>query len=383
MMNSVSDLDMFALFPKNLINNSPIDALYFPSADASLLPLNCTPNNSLPSHSGSDNSGSEYEPLSPISPASSDSPSSPPPIDANALAQLQAMGLARADPNFGKPKPEVAGLDVDALDASTSNLGISRGTIQELLQEQDLKKKRLARKAELARQSRRNKKARMYELEHEVTKLKAEIEQLKSENDVLAQNSTGQPGSKRRKKTRAPVTHVKDELTVEKSLATLVKADVPHEKDVKITQLVSDLGASIKTQVTTLKTCMRSLEKDLQPCLPLQFLDWALTQRHAQFYEDGTGLFLSLFRDEMGASSEQLKQVLELKNQKQKDKNDKVKDAALLEAFRNLEKLLRDVGRLNQAETFERLREIFTPKQIAVYCKWVQQYGSVCVKINV
>lgn len=54
------------------------------------------------------------------------------------------------------------------------------GTIKDLLVESDLKRKRLARKAELARVSRKKKKARMGDLEEEVSKLQSEIISLRA-----------------------------------------------------------------------------------------------------------------------------------------------------------------------------------------------------------
>ena len=49
--------------------------------------------------------------------------------------------------------------------------------LQQLLDEQELKRRRLARKAELARVSRSNKKMRMQELEDEVQLLKKQLAQ--------------------------------------------------------------------------------------------------------------------------------------------------------------------------------------------------------------
>jgi hypothetical protein len=63
--------------------------------------------------------------------------------------------------------------------SSPTGSAIPQETIQHLLHEQNLKKQRLARKAELARLSRRRKKARLSELEQENKLLRDEIEHLK------------------------------------------------------------------------------------------------------------------------------------------------------------------------------------------------------------
>jgi len=100
------------------------------------------------------------------------------------------------------------------------------------------------------------------------------------------------------------------EAMVERAVGSLMTT--PISEDGKLEQMVDNLSHAFKIQTAAVEVYLRGIEKILSPCLPLQFLNWVLLQR-PKFYEDSTGLFHSLFRDEMGASSEQIKSLLEFK----------------------------------------------------------------------
>jgi len=162
----------------------------------------------------------------------------------------------------------------------------------------------------------------------------------------------------------------------------IVDSSPSDQSDEKVQQSVMEMSQSLQSQAMTLEVQMRCLEKNLLPCTPLRFLDWVLTQRES-FYEDESGLFFSLFRDEMKATPQQLQQVLDLKKVISERGADKIKDQVVLSAFRAFDQLIRAKGSLIQSDYFERLRKIFTPQQLSVYFKWVQKFGPICVKIHV
>jgi len=149
----------------------------------------------------------------------------------------------------------------------------------------------------------------------------------------------------------------------------IVDSSPSDQSDEKVQQSVMEMSQSLQSQAMTLEVQMRCLEKNLLPCTPLRFLDWVLTQRES-FYEDESGLFLSLFRDEMKATPQQLQQVLDLKKVISERGADKIKDQVVLSAFRAFDQLIRAKGSLIQSDYFERLRKIFTPQQLSVYFKW-------------
>jgi hypothetical protein len=128
-----------------------------------------------------------------------------------------------------------------------------------------------------------------------------------------------------------------------------------------------------------LEAALKLIEQALVPCTAIQFMEWAMVQKDKFYLEDG--LFMSLFRDEMGATAQQIAQVLALRPHMQQAAT-KVKNQSLIDAFRTFESLLRTKG-LQQPDSFNQLRAIFTPKQLAAYFKWVSLYGAVLIKVPV
>jgi len=146
---------------------------------------------------------------------------------------------------------------------------------------------------------------------------------------------------------------------------------------------IGAVAQAFEAQAAIVETCMKTLEKSLGACLPMSFLEWVL-DKGDKFYEDTSGLFLSLFRDEMGSSPQQMAQVLELRNYKRKQNNDPARDKQpLVDSFRQLEHFLKQKGGLHHADMFDKFRAIFTPRQLALYFKWVAKWGPICLKINV
>lgn len=100
--------------------------------------------------------------------------------------QILGKGVLEAVPSFRSfPDPlqrAKQALAQHCLPGKTVTL--SSESVTELLEEADLKRKRLARKAELARVSRKRKKMRIEELEADVARLRAELEQERKRSGV-------------------------------------------------------------------------------------------------------------------------------------------------------------------------------------------------------
>jgi len=429
----MSELDLFSFLP-SVVNDSVNDPIYPSPSD----PLSCSISSLSSLSSGSDE---PYSPGSPSSPGSG-SENQPDtagrsavldatielPSDVLKLLNLQALGLPPEE-IIGSTVSDTVKADSAAVSSSSSSSslssslssipitsstiispalgsssprphivpignpkgrkrkdetlgipippGLSLNEIQNLMNDNEKTKAKKARKALLAREGRRKKNVRMNDLELQVAALQAELEKAKEENKRLVAEQSNGVVKRRRKKSRVMST------TPDQAISAIVESDFPiHQSEDKLHQLVIDVSEAFKAQATTAEAHVRCIENNIMPCTPLRFLDWVLTQRDA-FYEDESGLFYSLFRDEMKATPEQLQQVLELKKIMIERGADKVKDQVLVSAFRAFDQLLRVKGSLSQPEYFERLRSIFTPKQLAIYFKWVQKFGPICVKIHV
>eukprot|EP00456_Euglypha_rotunda_P010315 TRINITY_DN12570_c0_g1_i7.p1 TRINITY_DN12570_c0_g1~~TRINITY_DN12570_c0_g1_i7.p1 ORF type:complete len:365 (-),score=13.33 TRINITY_DN12570_c0_g1_i7:65-1009(-) len=249
--------------------------------------------------------------------------------------------------------------------------------VHSLLKDQKVKKDRLARKAELARESRKRKKTRLEELERQVSELQTELARSREETKILSAKNLALTLESKCKTT--PEVEKSTDKAIEDFLAQ-VKTN--PQCDSSIEQPISEVSLAHKRQINSMETSIRSLEQSLTPCLGLQFLEWALTSERDQFYEEKDGLFLSLFRDQLGASQKQIELLLTLRREMQKEESRK-KDQALLESFRALKSNFLVRGVLKQQEIFDRLRSIFTPSQLAAYFQYVKQYGHVLIKVPV
>ena len=303
------------------------------------------------------------------------SPSSPSPTPSPTSSSSSTMSF------YPNPSPP------SSVSSSSDSHPIDPTTIRELLKEQDVKKQRLARKAELARMSRRRKKVRLDELEDEVARLEKllsaerdEKAELKYENERLKEklNSVKTPTSNTSyfSNVDASTSEVDSEMSsVLSSIRTALHDPLSQEETHKrnVDRLVSLMKKKSEVTVSHLTT----LQPHLMPSLPLQFLEWAMNQNE-KFYQDQNGLWATLMHREIGLSPEQIESVMELRrNMKVQRASAESVDTAY-RAFSDALSL-----HLNQASSnMEELVRVFTPEQLAKFFMWVNTYGSVCVKIN-
>lgn len=170
-------------------------------------------------------------------------------------------------------------------------------SIEELLEEADLKRKRLARKAELARVSRKRKKLRIDELESEVADLKKQLENERKRARTAcllhAQQSSSSPNC------------TKD---LSAAISAITQAQSTDDSQV----LVQKFYNAFKKKVDVVTGNLDVLSQGSKPCLPVRFVQWLMSQND-KFYSDPNGLWSSLLSQEVGASPEQLSSLADLR----------------------------------------------------------------------
>lgn len=234
--------------------------------------------------------------------------------------------------------------------------------IEELLEEAELKRKRLARKAELARVSRKRKKMRIEELEDEVANLKAQLEREKKRTRDAQENSHGPP---------APVSSA---AVADQRLVQALQVVLNGEPSEGVEKFQSAFLDKVQSQIFQADDIVKSL----QPALPVQFMQWVLSQKDS-FYEDENGLWSSLFGQEVKADVEQIKRLKALRAEINLSRSS---TCELEAAAANLKTLLGHQTS-QSAKMLDGFMSILSPPQMASLLQWVQRFGSVCVKINI
>jgi len=230
--------------------------------------------------------------------------------------------------------------------------------------DEDVRRKRLARKAELARVSRKKKKDRIEELESQLTQMQNELR--------IARHMSVTPN---------PDSIVcKPEMENNNSI---IYPEQPNAAD-RLNQAMRDfanpnyLGAFYTAFIDKIRqdmTQIDQLQASMQSSLCLRFVQWIMNQND-KFYEDSCGLWYSLFSQEVGASPTQLAQLLELRKEFAQKLSIPGPDM-VAQAFDALRKAMDDSSRMMGA-----FAQIFSPAQLVLFFQWVERFGPVCIKIN-
>lgn len=185
-----------------------------------------------------------------------------------------------------------------------NSLPTSFNAVQALLQEQDAHKRRLSRKAELARLSRRKKKMRLEELASEVDSLRQQLEvanrQLSHHRTKATMTSSDTSEDTLKESARLEAQFVdaaRNKGTPPAALQSLAVGMCEHFR-LGTGQLATDAA----------RLHARSALK-LAP-LPVRFLEW-IVQKDATFFAEPSGVWESL-RGEIGVSSEQMAKIAAL-----------------------------------------------------------------------
>jgi len=255
------------------------------------------------------------------------------------------------------------------LDNGGPTIAVNKQEMAKLIEEQNLQKQRLLRKAEQARLSRKRKKMRMQELEKESEFLRAEVKRLKlalvaKENKMAAIASANKaffPAL-----SADSIEYAEMFTNLEESLYGGNQGDVKAQ--------VEYMLRSFQSNKVDAEKYLEAFSNQISPSLPVRFLEWILNKK-AEFYEDKSGLWNSLFSEETGLSKDQMKEMKKLRdscsyNPFKKDEVMKKLGIHLKEQCEHQEKML------------QKLSKILRPEQLAKFLLWVRKHGEVCIKIR-
>lgn len=247
--------------------------------------------------------------------------------------------------------------------------------LQELLEEADLKRKRLARKAELARLSRKRKKTRVSELEQEVQQLKVELERERTKVMELENERLKQLINSSQKGNQEAVNLDQCLQTKLKNICQLPTSTADNKTVYSVIQDFMDTHAS-KNACNDVHVV--GFENSLGSCVVFSFLRWIMNQND-KFYTDPSGLWFSLFTQDLKCSPAQIQKLMGFR-EKMKGKFQEWNEVEA--AFKRLCPLLRSYYG-ESANTLNSFVQLLEPLQVVNFFKWVEKFGEVCVKIKV
>lgn len=334
-------------------------------------------------------------------------------MGASCEQSLEQPAVANPTPRYNTKTP----------DSSAQSLPVD--AIRQLLNEQNIKKKRLARKAELARLSRRRKKVRLTDLEEENKNLRDEIDRLndlrrrdqhllrltqtdrslhEQVREMIKQGIEETPfslyeSSPERDSDPCPLTPetplslnceeatsmTQSTLTLPASQAVTVKteSDIVKTKSEPVpapaaTGDLNDILIAIKAQIALAES--NSVSKPDESKFSKQqltFLQWMFSQPE-EAYSDPEGLWLSLFGQELGCSPFQMSHLEASRNRMKA----MIANTAEFEECLNTLKTLVHAKTADDWSRMQDLTTLFTPKQMSALSTWIQRFGSACMKMK-
>jgi len=274
--------------------------------------------------------------------------------------------------------------------------------IGNLLDEVESKKKRLARKAELARMSRKRKKTRMGDLEAEVQRLQQEIQTLKKQKNANNNNNGYTHMMNMRNSNSNTAVNSNDEVTentisaaIDNVINTYYNGDMVNttgtsgddSNEESVSKCIDDFVLQHTSYIQNGDRYLHEIQQHIQPIIPLDFLTWICCTHDENQYQynmmkNGTNgnannntIWYSLFVEELGLDDEQMKDLLSVKTTIKKQSKLSVE---IQKAYQKLSQHLSKQFK-QRIENMEKIRSILSPKQFACYLDWVQKYGNVCL----
>lgn len=282
--------------------------------------------------------------------------------------------------SFRANRPEIA----------SNSVPVDPSTYEELLKEQDVKKSRLARKAELARLSRKRKKSALEFLESEVSRLQEELAEERKMARIAEEKLTQLQGDsfKVSGKTAASDSAAGDNIAaagtqpldeqvkqVSTSLRAMVQKGQANSADAK--EAVCQLYNVFKLQSLNSASNLARVKKDLELSLPLRFLEWAMNQPE-KFFQDTNGLWRTLWLTDIGLTPSQFEQLVSLRNAFQSQKS---AQAEIEKSYAALCQLV-ESQLVNSSRSLDSICSLLTPEQLAKFLAWVETFGSICIRIS-
>jgi hypothetical protein len=222
--------------------------------------------------------------------------------------------------------------------------------------------KRLQRKAELARESRKKKKMYIEELEEKVKQLESRVTELQAQHE----RSLG------KRKSVSSLCDENDRAKHQKQLVQMLAELVskPKMEEVELdllkdhVQMFVETSREIQSQV---EYNLDRVEDIISPSLQIKFTLWGLDQSD-DFY-DTPGLFTSLLCDELGLSVEQIAKLKAFRNKMHFHRQELKRAEEMLRDLR--EKSGAHLSRFNKE--VDLLHGILSPVQLAKFYVWIEQ----------
>jgi len=140
--------------------------------------------------------------------------------------------------------------------------------------------------------------------------------------------------------------------------------------------LVDEMGKICERRNLNVDFHLKSMEKALAPTMSSKFLSWIMTQND-KFYSDPSGLWNSVFSQEVGLNPNQMEQLLIIRNNFKSRKP--IID--IEKAFESLNSLFRQQV-FDTKQNLDGLKSVLSSEQMAKFFKWVNTFGHICIKIN-
>jgi hypothetical protein len=229
--------------------------------------------------------------------------------------------------------------------------------------------KRLQRKAELARESRKKKKQYVQELEERLKQLETRVAELEAKHER---------SQEKRKCTVTMLTQENDRSKHQKQLIHTMSEILNQTKVNGKNNLSGAQMEILQEQVNTFMETSREVQSQLEynldrvedvisPSLQIKFTLWGLDQND-DFY-DTPGLWSSLLSEELGLSLEQVEKLKSFRGRMHHHRQQLKHAEILLRDLRDscgshLDRFNRELDKMNQ---------ILTPVQLAKFYVWIEQ----------
>jgi len=228
-------------------------------------------------------------------------------------------------------------------------------------------KKRLARKAELARESRRRKKFYIQDLENKVKQLTRKNE----EYQRMYTNVTAIETSKEKEREAA-------QQRIRQRLSELVqKPDMDEDIRAELSHLVKQFVVNSRERQSGVEYHMERVQNSLVLGPQLKFALWGLSQLD-DFYEQPEGLWKSVMGKHVGVSPSQLEA---LKSKRPVIRKERKKFS---EMEGNLKRLRTQISEQLTSinKELDEIQKILTPLQLAKFHMWVENNGWCIQMLN-
>jgi len=231
-------------------------------------------------------------------------------------------------------------------------------------------KKRLARKAELARASRRRKKLYIQDLENKVKTLGKKVEELQQREAKAQARHIPVHVTQEEKKRK------ERQQSIRKKLDELVQRKTHDKQSIEqIGNLIKRFALNSRERQSAADFYLDRVQECLVPGLQVKFALWGLNQSD-EFYSQPGGLWQSLMAKEVGLSVEQMDFL------KSKRLNMRQERQALHECERLVTQLRSKINQHLQSLNYQmdEVQKSMAPLQLAKFHMWVE-HNEWCMQM--